>query len=291
LAVNGTSLHLNFADEIATITFDQQGSRANTLSTNTWNELSHAITAASSQANIKGLVLNSAKDGMFLAGADLKQLFALSIDNPEATRALLQLGHRVLSLLEGAPFPSVAILDGACLGGGLEVALACDYRIAGTNPKVKIGLPEVKLGLIPGWGGTQRLPRIVGLATGAELLVTGRALTGHEAWQIGLNDVVHSSEELEPAANRCILNSTFDVWSERRRIKHSPMRRESVTTINQLLSQVPDNERLAAESVLEVVLSGCQLSLAEGLQRETDAFIPLLASEQARQKLAAFLKK
>src|SRR5262245_28665782 len=221
----GTALQLNFADEIATITFDQQGSRANTLSSNTWNELAHAVTEASSQSHVKGLILKSAKDGMFLAGADLKELFALPIDNPEPARALLQLGHRVLSLLEAAPFPSVAIIDGACLGGGLEVALACDYRIAGMNPKIKIGLPEVKLGLIPGWGGTQRLPRIVGLAIGADLLVTGRALTGHEAWQFGFVDVVHSSDELESAAIRCVGNSSFDEWSGRRRTKHSPMRR------------------------------------------------------------------
>lgn len=289
--MSGTALQLNIADDIATITLDQHGSRANILSTNTWNELAGAITAACAQPAIKGLILVSGKDGMFIAGADLKELDALPTDDSQPTRALLQLGHRVLEMLESAPFPTVAAIDGACLGGGLEVAMACDYRLAGSHPKFKIGLPEVKLGLIPGWGGTQRLPRIVGGFVGIEFLVTGRTLTADDAWRYGLVDVVYPSEELIEAAKRCLRDSQLEERTARRRTKQAPARREAPSHMRELISKMPDDEQPAARAALQVVESGCQLPLPLALQRETEAFIPLLASPAARKKLTAFLKK
>src|ERR1043166_345159 len=191
-------------DGVAVLTFDQPGSKANVLTRELWTEFGDALTSLANRTDLKGLVLASAKPGIFIAGADLKLLANAPGPNDPEVRAFIEQGLRVLEQLEALPFPTCAAIDGAALGGGLEVALACDYRVCGTNPKVQLGLPEVKLGLIPGWGGTQRLPRIMGSDTvvttdesggetihprphragvekAAELLSTGASLTLAEA--------------------------------------------------------------------------------------------------------------
>ena len=140
-------------DSVAVLTFDQPGSKANVLTTELWQELEATLDTLKSRAELKALVLASAKPGIFIAGADLKLLANALTPNEPAVRAFIELGLRVLEKLESLPYPTCAAIDGAALGGGLEVALACDSRICGTNPKVKLGLPEVTLGLIPGWGG------------------------------------------------------------------------------------------------------------------------------------------
>src|SRR5687768_16830213 len=160
-------------DGVAVLTFDQPGSKANVLTRELWAEFGEALTTLAPRTNLKGLVLASAKPGIFIAGADLKLLANAPGPNDPEVRAFIEQGLRVLEQLEALPFPTCAAIDGAALGGGLEVALACDYRVCGTNPKVQLGLPEVKLGLIPGWGGTQRLPRLVGVYETAEMLATG----------------------------------------------------------------------------------------------------------------------
>src|SRR6185437_9948486 len=104
----------------------------------------------------------------------------------ETVRRQVRLGLGVVAGFEGLPFPTVALIDGACMGGGLELALGFDYRLAGTNPKIDIGLPEVKIGLFPGWGGTQRLPRLIGPALAAELICAGETLKADRALQMGV---------------------------------------------------------------------------------------------------------
>ena len=187
-------------DGVAVLTFDQPGSRANVLTRELWVEFGATLRAVASRTDLKGLVLASAKPGIFIAGADLKLLAGAPAPNDPEVRAFIELGLRVLEQLEALPFPTCAAIDGAALGGGLEVALACDLRVCGTNPKVQLGLPEVKLGLIPGWGGTQRLPRLIGPARAKELIFTGRFVSAAEALQIGLVDRVVPDDEVYSAA-------------------------------------------------------------------------------------------
>jgi enoyl-CoA hydratase/carnithine racemase len=276
---------------IARITFDQPNARANTLSRQVWRELGEAVAAIACRSAVRGVVLTSAKDGIWLAGADLRELAALPTDDPEPTYEVLRAGHAVLELMERLHVPSIAAIDGACLGGGLEVALACDYRIAGTHPKVKIGLPEVKLGLIPGWGGTQRLPRLIGWEPAVELLVTGRALSAAEAETLGVIDAVVPSAELWSAAVHRLTEGLPQDWSARRQAKGRPMPGDAPAGCARCLDAVPAGDRIAAEIALGVVEAGGRSTLDAGLRAEADAFVPLLAGEPCRERIAKFLAR
>src|SRR5262249_53752019 len=137
------------------------------------------------RSDVKALVLKSGKPGMFIAGADLKELGGAR-PTPELARKLVQRGLDMVAGFESLPFPTVAAIDGACMGGGLELVLGFDYRIASTNPKTEIGVPETKIGLIPGWGGTQRLPRVIGPSLAAEMACSGEPAKAARAVDIGL---------------------------------------------------------------------------------------------------------
>src|SRR5262249_40824412 len=157
---------------------------------------------------------------MFIAGADLKELGAAPADQPEAKRKLIQRGLNVIAGFEALPFPTVALIDGPCMGGGTEIALGCDMRLAGTNPKCKIGLPEVRVGLIPGWGGTQRLTRIIGPSQAAELICSGEAVKAARAKELGIIFDVVPSEKLRAEGIRLLGDMVATgSWKEERRKK------------------------------------------------------------------------
>ena len=282
------AVRVEYEATIARIIFDQPNARANTLSTAVWSDLADALTEVAARHDLTGLILSSKKDGIFIAGADLKELYGLLGDETGLARRLLTAGLGVLAAIEAMPFPTVAMIDGAALGGGLEVALACDYRVAGSHPKCKLGLPEVKLGLIPGWGGTQRLPRLVGLAPGAVMLITGRSYSSLEAFAVGLVDDALPSDQLEAAA---IAALTRPDWSARRNKRDSAAIGEMPTEWSEQLAQLSEDERPAAEAALRLVAAGAKLPLQQATAIETDAFIPLLNSPAARRRIEAFLKK
>lgn len=165
------------------------------------NALSFAIIrdieAAIDQAaslDIRALIFTGAGEKAFCAGADIKELMGRSVMEE---RAGAELGQRVFARLDGFKVPSIAAINGYAFGGGLELAMACTFRVAG--PKAKMGLPEIKLGLIPGYGGTQRLPRLIGEARALELIMTGRTVGAEEALRIGLVHRVAEGDVLEAA--------------------------------------------------------------------------------------------
>src|SRR5439155_14600390 len=137
-----------------------------------------------------------------IVGADVHELKALS--GAQAAREISQLGQKIFQELAELPIPTVALISGACLGGGLEFALGCTYRIAGDDRKTLLGLPEVKLGLIPGWGGTVRLPRQVGLSAALPMILTGELLNGRQARSKGLVHDCVPTEALEPVGEQII---------------------------------------------------------------------------------------
>ncbi|HWL10358.1 MAG TPA: enoyl-CoA hydratase-related protein, partial [Planctomicrobium sp.] len=134
--------------------------------------------------SLKLIVFRSGKPAGFLAGADIHRLQGLK--NRDECQWILEQGQALFNKIESLPIPTLAVIHGACVGGGLEFALSCTYRVAVDNAATRIGLPEVKLGLIPAWGGTQRLPRLVGLSTALPMLLQGRLLNAHEAARVGL---------------------------------------------------------------------------------------------------------
>lgn len=268
-------------DGVAVLTFDQPGSKANVLTRELWTEFGDALAAL--RSDLKGLVLASAKPGIFIAGADLKLLANAPGPNDPHVRTFIEQGLRVLEQLEALPFPTCAAIDGAALGGGLEVALACDYRVCGTNPKVQLGLPEVKLGLIPGWGGTQRLPRIMDvdrMHAACEIVTTARLLGAREGVARELADSVVESPALPEQAAARVLRED---WKERRGRKQRAIPLQSRKTFKQ-----PAGLSGAAAEAVRVVGEGAALPLYDAIKLETDAFMRLAGSDESKRLIAEF---
>jgi 3-hydroxyacyl-CoA dehydrogenase/enoyl-CoA hydratase/3-hydroxybutyryl-CoA epimerase/3-hydroxyacyl-CoA dehydrogenase/enoyl-CoA hydratase/3-hydroxybutyryl-CoA epimerase/enoyl-CoA isomerase len=281
-------------DSVAVLTFDQPGSRANTLGQAVQGEMEQLLVGLEKRTDLRGLILCSGKPGMFIAGADLREMGTAAAD-PTQTRAVVRRGLGVIARFEALPYPTVAVIDGACLGGGLEVALGFDYRLAGSHAKTEIGLPEVKLGLIPGWGGTQRLSRLIGPALAAELICAGEAVGPARARELGIAFDAVPSERLQEEALRLLAwaRESGD-WQERRRRKRQPVglsEDQLSFTIAVARGQVLAKTRgqlPAPLAALDAIARGCNLPLEDGLKVETEAFVPLIGSPVARNLIAVF---
>jgi len=186
-------------DGIATITWDMPGRTMNVLNEGSLKAYEEALTKALKDEKVKGIILTSGKDS-FIAGADLEML--LNADTSDAAKLTEQFSQlqKLFRRQETGGKPIVAAINGTALGGGFEICLACHYRIAAANPKTKVGQPEVKLGLLPGGGGTQRIPRLIGVMNAAPILIEGKDLTVDAAKGLGLiHEVVPASELLARA--------------------------------------------------------------------------------------------
>jgi len=184
-------------NDIATLTFDVPGQSANTLSAEVLDELDRALSQLESQP-LRGVMVVSAKPGGFIAGADIREFEHLD-DAAHATE-LARRGQKVFGHLARLPFPSVAVIHGYCLGGGLELALACTYRIARDDASTRLGLPEVRLGINPGFGGTVRLPPLIGALPALDMMLSGRAVGARAARRLGLVDDIVPERHLRRAA-------------------------------------------------------------------------------------------
>ena len=173
---------------VAVLTLDLPGKSANLLSSVVLNEIEQRLDEVDAAGKARGLILTSAKPGIFIAGADLTE-FAAGLDHPkEAIVDTCRRGQTVFGRLASSDYVTVAAIDGVCVGGGLELAVWCDRRIVVDSPKTQLGFPEVKLGLMPGWGGTARTPRMIGLANALEMVTGGESVSGSEAHHLGLAD-------------------------------------------------------------------------------------------------------
>lgn len=171
---------------IALLTFDTPGQKVNTFSAAVMEEFGACAAELAQRTDLRGLLLQSGKPGQFIAGADLKELGSAVRATEAESKAAISRGHRVFNAFSQLPFPTVALINGNCMGGGTELVLALDYRLAADGPQTKIGLPEVKIGLIPGWGGTQRLPRLVGIDAALQMITSGEPVGAREAAAMGL---------------------------------------------------------------------------------------------------------
>jgi 3-hydroxyacyl-CoA dehydrogenase/enoyl-CoA hydratase/3-hydroxybutyryl-CoA epimerase/3-hydroxyacyl-CoA dehydrogenase/enoyl-CoA hydratase/3-hydroxybutyryl-CoA epimerase/enoyl-CoA isomerase len=280
-------------DGIGVLTLDQPSSRVNTLSLAALADLERLLPALSAE-NLRGLILTSAKPGIFIAGADLRELGAAH-HNPKQVRALVQHGLDLVAWFEDWPYPTVAAIDGACLGGGLELALGFDYRLAGSHPKIEIGMPEVKVGLIPGWGGTQRLSRLIGPALAAELICAGETVGPQRARELGIVwDAVPSERLLDEAVRLLEWARQSGDWQERRRRKQQPagLSEDQLSfTVAVARAQVlakTKGQLPAPLAALDAIARGCNLPLDEGLKVETGVFVPLVGSPISRNLIAVF---
>ncbi|MGH7480564.1 MAG: enoyl-CoA hydratase-related protein, partial [Longimicrobiales bacterium] len=189
-------------DGVAVLTFDAPERSHNVLSSEVMRRLDDALRDLEREAaagRARALVVRSGKPGSFIPGADVREIAA--IDDPAEARAKAAEGQRIFSRLAALPIPSVAAVNGICLGGGTELILACSRRIAADSDAVRIGLPETRLGIIPGFGGTTRLPRLIGVRAAAELIASGKPVSARRAHGIGLVDERVPPELLDQRAS------------------------------------------------------------------------------------------
>jgi 3-hydroxyacyl-CoA dehydrogenase / enoyl-CoA hydratase / 3-hydroxybutyryl-CoA epimerase len=284
------SVQLEIRDGTAVIRLDQQGRPVNVLSRDLVEELTRVIEEiAAPGSGVESAVILSGKPGVWIAGADIEELrsVATASDGERLSRS----AHELLGRLEGLRFPVVAAIDGVALGGGLEVALACTYRIATDSPKTKLGLPEVQLGLLPGAGGSQRLPRLVGLRTALDLMLTGKQLDGRRARRAGLVDEVVPAAVVEEVA----IQAARDVAAGRRepraaRPSGSPEWIENLPGLRGFILKkaregVMEKTRglyPAPLRIIEVVEKGLDRPLDEALELESRAFGELSVTPESR---------
>lgn len=186
------------ADRVLWLYFDKQNSSVNTMDKEVMGEFSSIIDKLAETEEYVGLVIASGKKSGFIAGADITQFNKFK--NEEAAIELLKLGQHILAKLEALRIPTVAMIEGFCLGGGLELALACQYRVAEDGKKTRLGLPEVRLGIQPGWGGSVRLPRLIGGMDGLSLILSGHTVSAKAAAKLGFVDAAVPKRHLLKAA-------------------------------------------------------------------------------------------
>ncbi|GCB02482.1 3-hydroxyacyl-CoA dehydrogenase NAD-binding domain-containing protein [Ralstonia sp. SET104] len=273
---------------IATLTWNQPGRAQNVLNGETCAAFFAAIDQVCADANVKGILITSAKPD-FIAGGDLEWLQA-SDDAATLFDRTCEL-HRMLRKLEACGKPVAAALPGTTLGGGLEIALACHYRVAADNARARFGLPEVTLGLLPGGGGTQRLPRLIGVQKALPMLLEGKRIKAAEALKLGIVDAVVSAGEEVNAAREWLLGDgqtrTQQPWdSKGYKVPgggiSSPAMQQLFTAANAMLRQKTCGNYPAAASILSCVYEGLITDLDTGLKTEARYFVQAVLSPEAR---------
>lgn len=196
---SGKAFSVTEKNGIATVTFDLPGEKVNKFSTPVMNEFK-ALIQKLSTSSYKFVVFKSAKSKIFIAGADIEEIKALNTE--EAVRHAVGGGQEIMNMVEDLPMPTMALINGACAGGGCEFILACDYRIASDDSSTRIGLPETQLGILPGFGGCVRLPRVVGIQAALDVILAGKLLAAKKALKIGLVDYMVHPNLLESFAEK-----------------------------------------------------------------------------------------
>jgi 3-hydroxyacyl-CoA dehydrogenase/enoyl-CoA hydratase/3-hydroxybutyryl-CoA epimerase/enoyl-CoA isomerase len=220
----GNSITCSREHDIANVQFNNQKSSVNKFDAATLEELRSSIDQVQKEKGLKGLVLTSSKDA-FMVGADITEF--LSFFKKKNVEPWLEKTHKLFNDIEDLPFPTVSAIHGFCLGGGCEVVLSTCFRIA--TPQAKVGLPETKLGIIPGWGGCIRLPRLIGVDNAVEWIASGQTWDSKEALKVGAIDAIVDVQQLLPAAYKLIeqAHSGKLTWEKRRFTKTSPLRFKS----------------------------------------------------------------
>jgi 3-hydroxyacyl-CoA dehydrogenase / enoyl-CoA hydratase / 3-hydroxybutyryl-CoA epimerase len=274
---------------ILVLTLDVPGEKLNTLGKAMMQELYGLLGEIEARPDVRAIVLRSAKADNFIAGADIKDF--TTIRSSLEGESLSRQGQGILDRLEALKVPVVAAIHGSCMGGGLETALACRYRIASDHPRTSIGLPEVNLGIIPGMGGTQRLPRLVGLRTALDLILTGRALKASRALKAGVVDeVVPPAILLETARRAAGKLADGSLVPKRPGIPlvERLMRPVIFSKARQGVQAKTHGHYPAPVAAIEVVEKGTATTLEEGLKLEARRFGELSVTEVSRALVSVF---
>ena len=285
---------------IAWLRFDLQGEKVNKFTAQVMAQLDAALDPLATNQAIKAVVILSGKPDSFIVGADVNELAA--IKDIDDAREKAQAGQQLFNKIAALEMPTFAVIHGPCMGGGLEMSLACDYRLATDHPKTSIALPEVNLGIIPGWGGTQRLPKLIGLPQALTMIMAGKPVNGRKAYRIGLADALVNEAFIEEQAVRFV--DTVLKSKGKRKVLN---RRKAVQPLAmRLLEKVPPGRNLifrmsakqaikrtkghypAPLEALEVIRQTYSMPLTEGLAIEAAVFSRLSPSAVSRNLVWIF---
>lgn len=283
-------------DSVAIITMDQPGESLNTLSESLLDEFRSVFADIAQDSSIKASVLISGKEDRFIAGADVKLL--QNYEKEEDVRRFSEEGNKLLQELFESKKPVICAIHGDCLGGGTEVALACHYRIATEHPKTKFALPEMKLGLLPGGGGTQRLPRLVGIAKAFDIMLTGKNIFPRQAKRMGLVDELTHKHALKDVAIK---------QAKKFGEKGLPKRKSKLSFAEKLLENNPAGRAIvysqakkavlgktkgnypAPLEIIESVKHGMKTSMDKALMQESKRFAKLAFTTESKSLVNLFL--
>lgn len=252
--MNLSNLQIQTDQRIMRITINRPDS-LNALNARTVEEISWAIDQAASDEEVRVVIITGAGDKAFVAGADIKEIQTL---DEKSVSHFVERGHQTMLKIQNLGKPVIAAINGYALGGGCELALACTLRIGSDN--ALLGLPEISLGIIPGFGGTQRLVRIVGSGRGLEMMLGGKPINAEKAMNWGLLNQVVTHEQLMDSAYKLA---------------------------NQLVNSAP----IAMRAIMQAVNNGADLKLNDGLEIEKDEFVKICATQDMREGTTAFLEK
>ena len=290
------AVKLSFPEpDIALITFDDPAKGVNILSKGVMDQFASLIDSLANRTDLAGLVVSSAKPGVFIAGADIREFVAASANSKTETAATSSRGREIFQRIGQLPFPTVSIINGICLGGGAELAVWCDRQLVTSDSKTQIGFPEVKLGIFPGWGGTARVPRMVGLANAVELITGGESISGIAAVRMGLaTDVVPADRMLESAISLIRAEKkSGDYLRDRERwsrpITMNPTELAFLeATATAMIQQQTKGQYPAPLAVLKLMLATSRLEITEACQREAEAIGELFGSPVSRALINVF---
>jgi 3-hydroxyacyl-CoA dehydrogenase/enoyl-CoA hydratase/3-hydroxybutyryl-CoA epimerase len=272
---------------IALLLFDRPNSVANIFDQKTFDELNAHLDFLESETGLKGLIIQSAKPKIFIAGADLNG-FTKNV-SAEGLAKLIEQGQNTFNRIERLPYPTVAAIHGVALGGGFEITLACDYRIATSHSATKLGLPETNLGILPAWGGSTRLPKLIGLPNALDAILTGRQFPAEKAWKLGIVDTVVFPERLKDYAIKQVLES----GGKKRVLKtpianHAPISNVVRSRAEKSLLAKTRGNYPAPMKALDVAYKSLTDTLAQSLENEKSAFIELASGEPAQNLIRVF---
>ncbi|MGZ3578682.1 MAG: fatty acid oxidation complex subunit alpha FadJ, partial [Syntrophales bacterium] len=280
---------------VAVVWMDQPGEKVNKISIDLVDKFKTMLDGLEADKAVRAIVLISRKPDNFIAGADIEKF--KDITSAAEAEMLSRQGHALLNRMEAFPKPIVAAMHGATLGGGLEVALACHYRIASDDPKTVLALPEVKLGLLPGGGGTQRLPRLVGLQAALDMMLTGRNIYPRQAKKMGLvDDLIHPYGLLQAAKKAALALADQPLKRKKRQtllaelVESTSLTRSVVyKKATKLVQKQTWGNYPAPFKIIECVKTGMEKGPAAGMEAERKKFGELVVSPQTRELIQIFL--
>ena len=278
-------IRLEIDQGLAVLTFDKTGSSANIFDLPAINTLEQHLDTLEREAGLDGLILISAKPSIFIAGADIGSFDAHADES--VIRDLVRRGQQMFHRIAKLPYPSVAAIHGACLGGGCELALACDYRIASPDRKTKIGLPETQLGILPAWGGCYRLPRLIGLINALNIILAGKAVAPKLARRYGLVDQLAPKEHLRRMAEEMLKRGKRKPTSHWK--TNNPISARIIASKSENMTRAKTHGHYPApHRALQVAVKSLRLAPDAAFKLEEDAMVELIRTPVSENLIRIF---